>query len=380
MLTVAIIDDGVMRESQNNCIKIRHYAVRTNYSVEEEKLENYSKYGTIINMHGTICADILNYYSLNPYELVSIKLIRKNGLADLKSLISALYWVLENKIDLLSLSIGTTHHDDFNEVELIISKIAAKGTIIVAAADNDNLLTVPAGLCNVIGVKSDLSGQLEDNSFAIFEEPIDGINIMAKTNSKFINSNSFVTPFITATILNLLSRGIYNYANIIGELKRISKTINQFSSSEIIINSFHNEKVNIPIACVYGDDLDVQDKYIAALVNYFREEGFNSIGLSREIKTDFCKGLFNIDSLLNEDKFEQYLQIYSSMTQADIIFTSFPCKDDNLLLDFLINNSIDILIDITHKVEKVIKNIFLVQAQTVQDVIEILKNQLINSE
>ena len=133
----------------------------------------------------------------------------------------------DNNIKLVNLSLGTIDFRDYEEVRKAVNYVARKGVIIVAVCNNGNIFTQPASLSNVIGVKCDIEGKLQEGQYRYNCYPLDGIEITAcavhflvkydggeKTTAP---CNSFATPMITAIVYNILYQ---NPAMSFQEIKR----------------------------------------------------------------------------------------------------------------------------------------------------------------
>jgi hypothetical protein len=127
-------------------------------------------------------------------------------------LCNAIVWCTEHEVDIISISIGVK---DFITAHILIETvIKRKNIIIVAAGANDDVVTYPACLPSVIGVKA--SKEVFSHG-CIYQDPVDGIDIQINMQEpkvlktlaqEFCHSipmtNSLVAPYVTAHIAELL--------------------------------------------------------------------------------------------------------------------------------------------------------------------------------
>jgi len=71
------------------------------------------------------------------------------------NLIRALEWCIENKMDVVNLSLGTTNPAHRTIFEQVVSKALDRGTLLVAAREVDGQLCYPGCLQDVFGVEVD---------------------------------------------------------------------------------------------------------------------------------------------------------------------------------------------------------------------------------
>lgn len=82
----------------------------------------------------------------------SVQILDENGQGGINKLRQAFEWCLEEKIDIVNLSLGTTNFRDKEVLQQIVNDYVRKGLIIIAAFSNEYVTTYPAFFSNVIGV------------------------------------------------------------------------------------------------------------------------------------------------------------------------------------------------------------------------------------
>jgi len=211
MVHIAVLDtyiDSGKRERKNGK-KVYHYKIKRKKVILDRK----RKKGKQLN-HGTICYQILsdNTRDLN-YVLHCIEVIPSNGKkGNIKNLIIALEWCLENNIQIISLSIGTRDVLDGEQLKPIIDKLYKNGVIIIAAFNNSYTMTYPATFDNVIGVCVDANEGFLTNTYTYIENNNIGIDVIVQYNLKNTEEimgihigqyNSYAVPLMTSKILRM---------------------------------------------------------------------------------------------------------------------------------------------------------------------------------
>ncbi|WDV46763.1 S8 family serine peptidase [Clostridiaceae bacterium M8S5] len=219
---IVVIDDGV-NERYFNTSLIHNLLVNDEMKLVKRK----NDYNQDEMSHGTTCAGIIKKYAKHEVDLSSIKILSNKGDGKLDKLIIAMEWCIENKVDIINLSMGTVYYKDKKEASKIINKAVEKGITIIAANKNARVITYPSVFINVIGVKCDRTRKLQEGEYTYELEAEDGINITACSIHKmknyleeepFIqNCNSFATPMITAIVSDYIAN------NSKADLKEIKK-------------------------------------------------------------------------------------------------------------------------------------------------------------
>ncbi len=113
-----------------------------------------------ISGHGTSVAGILaakdngeGITGINPnLELYSAKVLDEARMAPVSRVVEAIYWAIENDVDIINISFGTT--TDSEELYEAIRAAYDAGILIVAAAGNSGVVEYPAAYGEVIAVGS----------------------------------------------------------------------------------------------------------------------------------------------------------------------------------------------------------------------------------
>lgn len=101
--------------------------------------------------HGTGCAGII-HRKASETALYSVRIFNTSLAADGRLLLAALEWSLQQGMDIVNLSLGTTDVSHRNSLASICEQAATAGVILVAAEHNEGRDSYPAILPEVIGV------------------------------------------------------------------------------------------------------------------------------------------------------------------------------------------------------------------------------------
>ncbi|HWT74804.1 MAG TPA: S8 family peptidase [Mobilitalea sp.] len=124
-----------------------------------------------ITGHGTSVAGIIaakdnddGITGINPnVELYSARVLDKNLSAPISRVVEAIYWAIDNKVNIINMSFGTT--TDSEALRQAIKDAYNAGILIVAAAGNNGVIEYPAAYDEVIAVGSvDCNGDRCDSS------------------------------------------------------------------------------------------------------------------------------------------------------------------------------------------------------------------------
>lgn len=176
-LKIAIIDDGVNIELIHRLIG-RRMDVTCLQAQNDDYVTQPIESLQVIN-HGTICTSILlealsKMNILDYVEVISISILDERNQHNLQQLSDTIQWGINQQVDLISLSIGSKVFASAAELIEISKKAERKNMVIVAAAANDGVITYPACLPSVIGVRVTKSILDEE---CVYGDSLDGINI-----------------------------------------------------------------------------------------------------------------------------------------------------------------------------------------------------------
>lgn len=293
---IALLDNGVAPTfygSPENSI----------YIDEENNLQQYTEDSNKIS-HGTICSIVLKYYA--PDSLFSsIKILQSDGRGLIEKLTPALEWCWENNVEIVNLSLGSTHFMDRQLIRSVINYYTNKGIVFVCAGSNSGYTSYPASFSNVIGVTAGVAG-LEDEEYRFISNIHTGIDILSFTicsipieDQKFEipQSNSYTTPFITSKVYDIIKK------NSDCSVFQIKKKLLEGAQNPTALIQFYNNPDWIYNACIVGG-INLSSK-AAPYFHLFKGCSYSEV--KEIVDTIILFDREDIDIYLNEKKKLVYL-------------------------------------------------------------------------
>lgn len=300
-MTVAFIDDGINPNTVSKDIPYQSYVAN-----ESGVYENIPD---DINSHGTLCYQIFRDAVKPPYRLISIKALdNATGTGSHKALFAALEWCISQDIDLINMSMGTRQYTDFEPIAKRVERLTKP--IIVAACCNQNELTFPACLPQVIGVRH-CGNEALRGKLSYLSNPYDQIEVMTHAS---VPANSCAAPVVSAYIYHYLSQGIRGIKEIRQNLAADSVRGTSFADYEFYKGLLHTwEDVNIPVVLLTEKMKEVISLFIA--------DGYRALGLSLYNKTQVRDMVFNLRwNGAGKPSLPQLIRLYHNFALPDILF------------------------------------------------------------
>lgn len=208
---VLVIDSGVSKHPKLNEINICTTGFRNQNTLDDI----YDNIG-----HGTAVVSLISKgVSVDELEVYVIRLFNNFFECTITKLIECLEYVVENNIyDVINMSFGITASDEYDQIEklrILCEIIKMKGTIIVAAFDNDGAISYPAFFKEVIGVDTSYKSNKRTEYEYIHNSCVNilgyGKNQKVAWNNPLytiIEGNSFACANITNVIINMIIQGV----------------------------------------------------------------------------------------------------------------------------------------------------------------------------
>lgn len=216
---IAILDSGVNRNHQDFSDNIKE---GYDFITGGKYIDDTFGHGTWVT--GLIAADNNNIgiCGIAPRaEIYPLVVLDKDGKGKIDNVVNAIYWCIDNKMDIINISFATQKNND--NLSKAIDKAIQKGIIIVASYNNnENKMSYPAQYKNVIGVKT----KQKVNKIYIQDEicyapGYDIITTNKKGGYERVKGNSIATAYVTGSVALIISecktnKDIYN-VNVIKE-------------------------------------------------------------------------------------------------------------------------------------------------------------------
>ncbi len=161
--------------------------------------------------HGTACADIIRRYAPD-CELYSIKVLGSALSGKANAFIAGLRWAIEQRLDVVNLSLGTTKQDYFGIFHELVDAAYFRGMVLVTAANNMPTVSFPSRYAAVTSVACHEGVDLYDFYYNP-EPPVEfwapGINVTVAWLSGrqlSVTGNSFSAPHISGLAAKILGK------------------------------------------------------------------------------------------------------------------------------------------------------------------------------
>jgi subtilisin len=150
-VTVAIIDSGI--DSTHSAVGTVARFVSVDRVDDEINVNEHTEPGDLVG-HGTACAGIIR--SIAPEaELVSVRVLGPNNRTSGSSFARALEWVVEQRIDVVNLSLSSRSEQLFPRFHEIVDDAYFRNCLLVSAASNHpGEASYPSLFSSVVSVAS----------------------------------------------------------------------------------------------------------------------------------------------------------------------------------------------------------------------------------
>ena len=204
-IRIAIVDSGIDASHSG----VRDVAGGVHIQIEGEVV--FWDDHTDCAGHGTACAGIIRKKAPNAM-LYSVRIFDDSLMADGRALIAAIQWCIDNEMDVVNLSLGTTDVTFKKSLQKVCRKAVDAGAILVAAESNDRGESYPAVFPEVVGVTGGVIYE-PDGFYYRKDQRIECVargdeQRVCWLNGKHImtGGNSFAAPHITGIVARLLEQ------------------------------------------------------------------------------------------------------------------------------------------------------------------------------
>ena len=219
-LRVAFIDSGVnMDHPVFKSIKMSGITILDDGSVQQGIFHDNIGHGT------GVVYNFIHYF--DAVDCFMIKIFDREHEVDEQKIVYALKYILDYyPCQIVNISCGISRCSDIENMRSICNSLYNRGTIIVAAFDNDGSLSYPACFSHVIGV--DLSTSCFKKTDLQYVES-DLINVRGfgyqqrlpslRDSYQMQSGSSFISPYVSALIAKCYQKGITDFDSIKNQLK-----------------------------------------------------------------------------------------------------------------------------------------------------------------
>ena len=299
---------------------------------------NAGIYDKNIISHGTVCAMVLDNCASDPYELINIRIFENDKgkvFGEIETLAKALKLCKELHIDIVSLSAVSSILSD-SEYIYDLTRELAKDMVIISALDNNEYITVPTSYPHILGVRSDIAGELSSGELAYCANDPFAANIYANCDFLFLReiwqkpSNSYAVPVVAAFINSLITQGI-SIRSMHAALKKLRGYPVQCDFESLITLSEHKQ-VAIPIVLLINYSTDM---CCSMMDRIYKKYDVQSSALSMSVETYDVR----VREIKNVEAVNDDLSFMQRHYKTDIIFLIVLEEQLNTIRD---NTDIDV--------------------------------------
>lgn len=298
--------------------------------------------------HGQICAKTFRLFT--PHRNITYVSVASSPKLkpSVSKLAAAINYAFELTPDLIVMSMGTTNPLFAEELYTCVQKVHQAGILLVCACSNENLITFPASLPGVIGVRNDRSGILSNGEYCLVDHPCDGVDIISAFPHQLssncphtsVASNSLTTQYIVAKICNIMaSMNPPGIDAIRAELKRRStpKVFGYNYYSNLFSSGMPIDGITIQLQGNFAEALRLSEQLSSLFAKDGYCAGILSLTLFSEIpKLHFClKEFFPTEYLPLSEK----ISLLFKMVSIDLLFMlpDFETTADQISADLVIS-------------------------------------------
>ncbi len=237
--------------------------------------------------HGTACAGIIRKKAPD-VVLYSVRIFDASLMADGRALIAAIQWCIDNEMDVVNLSLGTTDVTFKETLQKVCRKAVDAGVILVAAESNDGGESYPAVFPEVIGVTGGVIYE-PDGFYYRKDQRIECVargdeQRVCWLNGKHImtGGNSFAAPHIAGIIAHLLEQHPKCFVQDIRLLLQ-EKALNEISHRSKSDGQSHRKDFQEDYAYIKKAVLYPYNKEMHSLVRYRNLLDFEIVGVADPI-------------------------------------------------------------------------------------------------
>lgn len=274
---VAVLDSGI---SFTEDVFVKEFVDLTNSGNENPLFNDGSGHGTSIASliaASDTCGDLCGIAP--EVELYDVKILDGGNIAPLSKVIEGIYWCIDNGMDIINMSFGTSDYSP--ALEQAIDAAEEAGIIMIAAAGNHGdearNIDYPAAFDNVIAVGASNG----ENELTAFTSGGDGIDILAPGEKvwsygvfqglQVLDGTSIATAHVTGAVALLLEE----YPN--AKLEFVRQLMMASSNQEV--GGSNLGILNITDALAMAEDFEVEKRADVIVPQEPAEETYDTSGI-----------------------------------------------------------------------------------------------------
>jgi subtilisin family serine protease len=158
--------------------------------------------------HGTAVAALIHQRAPQA-ELFVVKVFHDSLVTNLATILTAIDWCIDQNMDLINLSLGTTNEDHRAAFASAVARGRAKGVVIVSAAEMQDVPALPGSLPGVVGVLADATKEASEfaaevcHGKTVYRASPYPREIPGVPRERNLHGISFAVAHMTATLANL---------------------------------------------------------------------------------------------------------------------------------------------------------------------------------
>jgi subtilisin family serine protease len=210
-LKIAVIDSGVNLRHPHICAPT--YGILIDPEDEDPSSDDPVGHGTAVTAAIQEKAPEAEYYALKLFGLA----LRATS----DRLIAAIEWTIENRMDVVNLSLGTSNFDYRDRLQSLVERATSSGTLLVAARSAGPNPVLPGALEGVIGVDVD------------WDLPRDRYRMVEAGGSPYFFASGYPRPLPGVSPARNLNGISFAVANMTGFVARACETLPSRSFREV---------------------------------------------------------------------------------------------------------------------------------------------------
>ena len=292
-------------------------------------VENSAAENLITPSHGLSCQNTFERF-LTTGKITCIPVEREYSIkATVNELLQVFNHAVRLRPNLIVMSMGTTNPLFAEELYACVQKVCQAGILLVCACSNENVVTFPASLPSVIGVRNDRFGILSNGEYCLVNHPCDGIDIISAFPHQLngngphtsVASNSLTTQYIGAQICNMMaSMNLTGIDAIRAELKKRSapKAFGYSYYSKLFNRGVPADGIIIQLQGDFAEALRLS----ARLSALFAKDGYCAGILGRTLPSDISKLHFPLKDFFPTEHLSllEKISLLFRMVSIDLLF------------------------------------------------------------